>query len=184
MLTVRHNQRGFSLIELAAAMAVVAVLMALGTPSFRTWIQNTQLRTASESISAGLQLARAEAVRLNTNVQFTLTGATLQDWTVGCVTPVGDLNGDGIADCPATIQSRSGTEGTPNAQVAANVTNVIFSGLGRANTAMTLNLTNSTGGTCMAAGGPMRCLNILVTTGGQVRMCNPNINRNTNPQGC
>jgi len=49
---------------------------------------------------------------------------------------------------------------------------------------MTLNLTNSTGGTCMAAGGPMRCLNILVTTGGQVRMCNPNINRNTNPQGC
>lgn len=186
MLTMRHNQRGFSLVELTVALVVVSILVSMAVPSFMTWVQNNQIRTTSESILAGLQLARAEAVRRNTRVQFTLAGASFQNWTVGCVTPIGDLNADGVDDCPAVIQSRNSVEGTANAVVAVDNTTITFAGLGRANLAMTADITNPTGGGCAAANGPMRCSRILVSTGGQVRMCDPaiTISDPTNPRGC
>jgi type IV fimbrial biogenesis protein FimT len=186
MLTPRNNQRGFSLVELGVALVVLAILVSVGVPSFMAWIQNSQLRTTSESILAGLQLARAEAVRRNTRVQFTLAGATFQDWTIGCATAVGDLNVDGVDDCPAVIQSRTGAEGTANATVAVDNATITFSGLGRADLAMTANITHLTGGDCVAAGGPMRCSRILVSTGGQIRMCDPAITISDpgNPRGC
>jgi type IV fimbrial biogenesis protein FimT len=166
-------------------LVILAILMSVGTPSFMAWIQNTQLRTAAETLTSGLQMARTEAVRRNTSVQFTLNGTVNTDsgWTVGCVNPVADLNADGVLDCPAVIQSRTGSEGTSNAVVNADVANVTFAGLGRATNAMTIDITNPKGGTCMGAGGQMRCLRILVTTGGSVRMCNPAL-PSSNPQGC
>ncbi|MCC6472780.1 MAG: hypothetical protein IT514_03450, partial [Burkholderiales bacterium] len=33
--------------------------------------------------------------------------------------------------------------------------------------------TNPSGGACAADGGPMRCLNVLVSPGGQIKMCDP-----------
>ncbi len=182
MLIAKHGARGFTLIELVVGLTILAFLIAVAAPSFTVWIQNTQLRTAAESISGGLQLARSEAVRRNTTIQFALPAAD-SSWTLGCVVPVADLNGDGVEDCPAVIQSRLGTEGTKNAVVAADNPTVIFNGLGRANNAMTITVTDPIGGTCAAAGGPMRCLNVIVATGGQIRMCNPAL-PNTNPQGC
>ncbi len=189
MLIVRKNQPGFSLIELLVGVLILGILASLSAPGLMTWIQSTQLRTAAETISGGLQLARAEAVRRNTSVQFSLMG-TDSTWTLGCVNwdangdgTEDDTDGDGIGDCPAVIQSRSGAEGTPNAVVAVDNTTVTFSGLGRANPTMTANVTNPTGGNCIADGGPMRCLNIIVAAGGQIRMCNPAL-PNTNPQGC
>ncbi len=189
MLILRHNQSGFTLVELLIGIVIVAILVSAGAPSFMIWIQNSQIRTAAESISSGLQLARAEAVRRNANIQFALTGTANVDstWTVGCATPVADLNLDGVADCPAVIQSRAGSEGTANAMVSANNADVTFNGLGRAsnatNNALTINITNPTGGTCQVGNGPMRCLDVRVATGGQVRMCNPAIS-SSNPQGC
>lgn len=177
MLTTRNNQRGFSLIELIVGVMLIGILAAVGVPSFMTWTQNAQLRTAAETISNGLQLSRAEAVRRNAPIQFSLTGTSAVDstWTVGCAAST--------ATCPAIIQARSGVEGTRNAVVNADVAAVSFNGLGRASSAMTINVTNPTGGNCMAANGPMRCLNVLVSTGGSVRMCNPAL-PSSNPQGC
>lgn len=186
MLAMRHNQRGFSLVELVVAMVVLGVLMSMAIPSFQSWIQNTQLRTASESVLAGLQLARAEAVRRNTRVQFTLAGVSFQDWTVGCATVVGDANADGVDDCPAVIQSRTAAEGTANVTVAVDNATITFAGLGRADLAMTADITNPVGGNCAAIGGPMRCSRIMVSTGGQIRMCDPAITISDpgNPRGC
>lgn len=189
MLIIGHNQRGFSLIELIVGVMIISILAAVGIPSFASWIQNAQLRTAAETITNGLQFARAEAVRRNTNVQFSLTGTTNVDssWSVGCVIPVGDLNADGVDDCPAIIQSRNGSEGSRNAVVNADTATIVFTALGRntSNGDNTINVTNPTGGLCMAAAGSMRCLNIIVTTGGGVRMCNPALpSRLINPQGC
>jgi len=189
VLIANNNQRGFSLIELMVGIIILGVITSIGAPSFMSWIQNTQLRTAAETLTGGLQLARAEAVRRNTSVQFSLMG-TDSTWTMGCVNwdangdgTEDDTDGDGIGDCPAVIQSRSGAEGTRNAVVATDNTTITFNGLGRATPAMTVNITNPTGGGCSVDGGPMRCLNIIVVTGGQIRMCNPAY-PNTNPQGC
>ena len=183
MLALLRDSQGFSLIELLVGIVIIAILASVGAPSLMTWIQNSQLRTASETILNGLQLARAEAVQRNTNVLFSLNGVSNIDssWTVCLPDPLNP------GTCSATtIQSRNGTEGTTYANINADVQTVGFNGLGRATNAMKIHVTPPVGGsTCQALGGPMRCLDIVVASpGGQILMCNPAFHRSSNPQGC
>jgi type IV fimbrial biogenesis protein FimT len=162
MLSRSRPQRGFSLVELCIGLAVLAILISLAVPGMRTWLQNSQLRTTAESIQNGLQLARSEAVRRNVFVTFTLNGA---GWTATWVDTAGVTQ---------TVQTGT-TEGAGKSEVAASQNPVVFSGIGRVTPLAdtTFNITNSTGGACVAAGGPMRCLRVTVSGGGQVRMCDP-----------
>ncbi|MEQ1533454.1 MAG: prepilin-type N-terminal cleavage/methylation domain-containing protein [Sideroxydans sp.] len=200
MLIQRSHERGFSLVELLVGISIFSILIAMAAPSFTSWVQNAQLRTAAESISAGLQLARAEAVRRNTNVMFQLTDSmdaacnlslngpnwvvSLNDTTALChIAPSADTAAPVV---PSIIQKHSGTDGTPNAIINADVNVVTYGGLGRVNgiiAPVVIRVTNPTGGDCRDAGGPMRCLNIIVSPGGQSRMCDPAIAA-PNPQGC
>lgn len=198
-MLIPYRQGGVSLVELLIGIAIVSLLMVIGAPSFNLWIQNTQVRTAAESIQNGLQIARTEAVRRNANVRFSLTnaGGTVA-WSVGCVTVT--------ADCPAGIQARSGGEGGANARVGISVAalpspipanhfsaaiaagtglpaGVTFDGIGRvpaanAGTDITrIDVTN-------AIRTDARRMVIMIGTGGQTRMCDPAIALATNPQGC
>lgn len=198
-MLVRVTQQGVTLVELLVGLAIVGILFAVGIPSFTGWIQNAQVRTAAESISSGLQLARAEAVRRNDFVRFTLTDATgLVAWNVGCVNVT--------ATCPASIQSRSASEGSVNARIGISVDappspvgayyatpiaagtgmtgveGVTFNGLGRMPVAnigtdiTRIDLSN-------AITADVRKLIILVTTGGQVRMCDAALSA-SDTQGC
>ena len=195
MLILRKNQQGVTLIELIIGLVIVAILLAIGVPSFSTFIANTKIRNAAEAIQNGLSLARVEAVRRNANVQLTLGTGT--SWTVGCETVT--------AGCPATIQARTAAEGSPNISVATSEvvasTNVeaatpvftsalSFNNLGRVSNATLalgnnalFDISNPTGGTCAVVDGPMRCLRVVVTSGGQVRMCDPKL-PSTDPQAC
>jgi len=65
--------KGFSLVELVVVMAIMGVLFSLGLPAVSAYSRNIKLRAAAESFMAGLQLARGEAIRLNTNVELILT---------------------------------------------------------------------------------------------------------------
>lgn len=195
MLILRKNQHGVTLIELIIGLAIVAILLAIAAPNFSTFIANTKIRNAAEAIQNGLSLARVEAVRRNANVQLTLGTGTA--WTVGCEAVV--------AGCPATIQARTAAEGSSNISVATSEvvasTNVeattpvftsalSFNNLGRVNnTTLVLgnnaifDISNPAGGTCAVVNGPMRCLRVIVTSGGQVRMCDPKL-PSTDPQAC
>jgi type IV fimbrial biogenesis protein FimT len=199
-------QRGVSLVEVMIGLAVAAILLAMGAPSFSTFIQNTHVRNAAEAIQNGLSLARAEAVRRNTGVQFTLGNDF--SWTIGCEVPVGDNDGDGVDDCPATIFSRPAAEGSSKAAVATSeldattkapsgagvFTNTLaFNGLGKEHTLppgdiAVFDISNPMAGACQAADGTgrIRCLRVTVSTGGEVRMCDPQIaiTNPPNPQGC
>lgn len=194
-------QRGTTLIELMVGITIVAILMAIGMPAFGTWMQNTHIRSAAESMQSGLQLARAEAVHRNTNVSFIINGTTA-GWTVSC---------DVAASCsdltnPPTIQTKPAEEGStraviatsetgPNASSAVFAGTLTFNGLGQVNVTSlnvgdeaNFDVSNPAGGACKTPTGsePMRCLRILVSTSGQVRMCDPAVafNANTAPQGC
>jgi len=61
--TSRHGDSGFTLIELLVAIALVAIVVALGVPSYRDWIAAYELANASEQLVASLGLARAEAIK-------------------------------------------------------------------------------------------------------------------------
>jgi type IV fimbrial biogenesis protein FimT len=164
-----RSQSGFTLIEVMIGVAIVAILMTMGLPSFTAWIQKAQIRTAAEAIQSGLMLARAEAVRRNTRVSFSLAGPD-SSWSVAVVNPA------------AAIQARSGVDGSNNAVVTVAMPNVLpvaveFDGLGRASIATNLliQVTNPVGGACGAGLTDMRCLNVLITPGGTVRMCDPQV---------
>lgn len=92
------------------AIAIISIGLTLGVSSFRQWVQNTQIRTAAESVQNGLQRTRAEAVRLNSNVQFSLSGTSGDGWTASwqAASAVGAV----VSTTP--LDSSTGREGSKN----------------------------------------------------------------------
>ena len=162
------RQRGISLIEPMIAIAVLAILLAMAVPAASDFLKNQRIRTAAEALQNGLQMARAEAVRRNTNVQFVLgTGTT---WSVQ------------LASDSSELQARTGEEGTAGVILTtapAAATTVTFDGLGRraaANADASLVLTRISVDldSAVLAAADTRDLRIDIKLGGEVRMCDPN----------
>ena len=72
--------RGFTIIELMVTVVVLAILIAIGVPSFRNIILTQRIKNASFEVFAGLAHARSEAVSRNNTVTITPTGG---NWTNG-----------------------------------------------------------------------------------------------------
>lgn len=182
-MLIVNRQSGFTLTEMVITLAIVGVLLAAAIPSYRSWVNNTQIRTAAESVQNGLQLARAEAARRNTSVNFTLNG---NSWSVD--TKAVGVATDAFYTAVEAVQSKSGTEGTRNARITATSNLVTFNGMGRVTPAVNVIFTidNPTGGVCATNtnSSGMRCLNVVVDPGGKIRMCDPALNGSGNPQGC
>ncbi|MFN0300597.1 MAG: GspH/FimT family pseudopilin [Burkholderiales bacterium] len=185
---------GFTLIETLIAMAVLAILMTSGVPMYTQWIQNSQIRTAAESITNGLQVARNEAVRTSQQVRFEVTDPGSSGWRICAWDVVND------ACLGAPIQERSAAEGGQNARLGGALVDagnyvtalgagaglpagVTFNAFGRsANPGFDLRRIDVRNPLLSAA--DERRLVILVSVGGQVRMCDPMHSRATNAQGC
>jgi type IV fimbrial biogenesis protein FimT len=185
MLSIPYS-RGFTLIELLITVALLGVLAVLGMPSYQEWMQNTRIRTTAESIQNGLQVARAEAVKRNAQVVFTL--AINSGWTVGCVTPVADNDGDGVADCPAVIQSRSAAEGSSSdislVLTPDGVNTVTFNSLGQVAPAPAgASFTQVDIDSNALAAEMSRNLRVTLGVGGNTRMCDPSL-AETDPRAC
>ena len=64
----RRRMRGFTLIELMIAVAIVAILVAVGAPSFASFIDSNKVRTETQRVAGLLALARNHAVSKNREV--------------------------------------------------------------------------------------------------------------------
>lgn len=195
--------RGFSLIELLITVTVLALVLMLGLPNISAWLQNTQIRNSAEAMIAGLQFARAEALRRNRPVRFNLVdtldatcslAAAGPNWVVSMTDPSSNCNVDASINLdPAFIlQKGSNQEGSQNAVLNSTATTATFTGLGNvsggllssAAGAMQIDITNPSGGTCQSAAGTMRCLRVVVSASGSVRMCDPAVSDATDPRRC
>lgn len=59
----KRHSNGFTLIELMVAISVVAILLAIGLPSFQGTIRSNRVSTSTNELLAMLSLARTEAIR-------------------------------------------------------------------------------------------------------------------------
>lgn len=170
---------GFTLIELMIAIAILAIMLLIALPNFAIWMQNTQIRTAGEAVLNGMQLARAEAIRRNVNVELRLdpvAGVVSSSWTA-CVAGTGPAC---VAGTPEFIQSRVAGEGSAAALVTitpAGATTVTFNSFGSVatNADGTVTVTEIKIDSPAIAAADSRELCILVRAGGNVRMCDPQV---------
>jgi len=169
--------RGFTLIELMIGLTILGLLLMLGLPAFNTMLANQKLRASAESVMNGLQAARSEAVKRNVLAQFVLTDDEPVPGMKDTLTPSA-IGLNWMVRAPNAgsfdfIEGRSGAGST--VFVASSDPSVTFTGFGTTTLAATatIQFTNPAGGACATGGGPMRCLNVTITPGGQVKMCDP-----------
>ena len=202
---MNKSRRGFSLIELVIAVAIMGVLLALGAPSFSTYLRNVKLRSAAEAFMSGVQLARSEAVRMNTTVEFLLTA----DDPLSANVATANASATGVnwmvrsADRTTFVDGKFGIEGSgrilasdiwvkindtappadtdPDPPPAVLVSSIVFNGLGRTSLAApaVFKFNDPGSGRCLTDPGPpagvVRCLRVAVAVGGQTRLCDPSI---------
>lgn len=65
-----RNQGAFTLIELVVVVAVIAILVTVAVPSFVSITASNMLTTTANDMVASINLARMQAIKLNSPVQF------------------------------------------------------------------------------------------------------------------
>ena len=95
-MRAKKNTAGFTLVELAVVVALVAILAAVSAPQLNQWLATQRVKSSARAIADALLLARAEAMRTSNNfVVFFRANA------VGTADPAGtaivDVNGNAVA---------------------------------------------------------------------------------------
>jgi type IV fimbrial biogenesis protein FimT len=76
-------RNGFTLVEMIVAVAIVAILLAVGIPSMRDLINSQRVRAAASGLYSDLTYARAEAIKRNAQVQVVRGASSWSDgWSV------------------------------------------------------------------------------------------------------
>jgi len=206
-MRARHSSRsrGFTLIELLVTIAVFALILFAALPSLGTWTDNTRIRNVAGALQDGIQLARSEAIRRNQGISFWLVNidnpavlsndctllSTSGSWVVSVNSPVGHC-----ADAPSIDSSPMLVTGRPvgdaggrvsvtavqSASSSTAATTITFDGFGRIANSGAIGQIDITGTT---SGVNYRNLRVVVTPGGQVRMCDPDSGvASTDPRKC
>lgn len=187
-----------SLIEIVVVFCIIGIVMAFVGPSAGVWIQNTQLRNAADSVLSGVQQARLEAIKRNKLMMIRLSDVNSTAWEICLYDPLTDACSTAAG---AVVATKSASEGSQNARLSTETTNppipatalsmgsgmpatLTFDSFGRMAATATSNFTRVDVRNSVMPAADERRLVILVTVGGQVRMCDPKLSKATNPQGC
>jgi type IV fimbrial biogenesis protein FimT len=78
------SQSGVTLIELMVSVAVLAILLAVGVPSFANYVDRARVRGAADDVVSLVQRARTESVRMGVPVSIASAGDEAT-WCVGAL---------------------------------------------------------------------------------------------------
>lgn len=177
------GQRGFTMIELAITIAIIGLLMALAVPSMSQYMANSKVGGVAEAFYAAAQQARTEAIRRNTAVEIAFTDQPPN--STSSETSSLTFNGPNwlirtLPVPPATtphifIEGKAGSEGSggTGATIASNASSLQFSAMGAlvGSGQVTVDFTHPSG--ACAPTGNIRCQRVLISPGGQARLCDP-----------
>ena len=163
----RPCELGFSLLEAAVVVAIVAIVGASALPSFSALIDARRLDSAATRLAADLQLSRSEAIARNRPLRLSVVaGADATCWVV---------HSGGASDCRCSASGVTCANGAlaiqsvvlPSAErvaVAGNVASIVFDPLhGTSTPTATLSLSDVRG----------RSVRHVVNVLGRVRSCSP-----------
>lgn len=177
------RQKGVTLVELMVTVSVIGLLAATAVPQFSQWIQDTKTRTVGEALQNGIRLAQAEAVRRGRQVNFSLTNdapsidsvasATGKNWVIRAMSLTSANTFEEF------VQGATFAGDNQSVAVTATSSSIQFNSVGRVvqpASVVNYTITNSAGSG--------RRLNVMVTTGGKIRMCDPDKSISTSADGC
>ncbi|GAB6067346.1 hypothetical protein JCM13664_06640 [Methylothermus subterraneus] len=92
-----QKTRGFTLVELMVTVAVAAIVLTVGVPSFQVLVKNNRMVTAANELVGALNLARSEAIKRNVRVTVCKSGdgascTTSGNWEQGWIVFTDDNN--------------------------------------------------------------------------------------------
>lgn len=175
------DMQGFTLTELTATIAIVAIMIALAVPSFNDSIERRRLRGAAEAVEADIQFARMEAIKESVSVRMDIkVQSTSAAWCSGMSLT--------SCDCQATPPSSCQIGGVEKTINGANYKNVQIAGTSPLGGAA---IYDPRRGTVTWGDGTTNVeqsvdlysnryyVSVKLTTLGRVRICNPS----TRPSG-
>lgn len=140
-----QRESGFSLVELMIVIAIIAILIVLGMPTYQNITNSYRMASEVNSLLGDLQYARAEALREGQYVTVCAANAAYSgcsgstSWATGWIVFPNNLTGTltGPATAGSILHVQRGFAGShPDTFVATNaVSSITYSREGFANTA-------------------------------------------------
>lgn len=106
--------QGVTLIELMVTVAVLAIVLGIGVPSFRGLILQQRISSSANEVLAGLASTRSEAIRRNTRFRFCLR-------TSDFIWELRDCKGNSNCSPDPTVIIRQGTISSDTVTTPANL---------------------------------------------------------------
>jgi len=120
-----NTKRGFTLIELMITVAVVAIVLAIGVPSFQEMMRNNRAATHMNGIIGALNLARSEAIKRGRRVSLCPSsdqaGCSGSDWAKGWIVFVDTATADGSVAVGQVLRVNEALVGDPTFTGPANI---------------------------------------------------------------
>lgn len=142
-------QRGFTLLELMVTIAILAILLAIGVPSFTAYIESSRATATANELLYYTQLTRSEAVKRNSAVTLCPTAdqetcATDSVWTQGWLVIAGS----------EVIRVQSAIPGNMTLTLNPTLTQITLTAVGTTANATDFSLT---------IGAQTRCISLLTS---------------------
>lgn len=131
-----RSQAGYSIAELAVAVAIVGILATLSTPLFLNYYHASRLQVAAEQIATLINQGRQIGIRENSGVCVHITPTALHYHLSSCAGTTWIGPGSDAA----------GNISAPEGMTLSSTANPVFSYLGAATPAATITVTNASDG--------------------------------------